>query len=104
MVITAVFRPRIADRPESARPVITWKPRRVPEFLPFAALRYATDDLESVIAPPYDVLSDAQVDELTSRSVHNIVRVDVPRGGPDRYDHAADTLRDWVTRRRAGRR
>ena len=69
----------------------------MPAFLPFAALRYAMDDLESVIAPPYDVLSDAQVDELTSRSVHNIVRVDVPRGGPDRYDRAAQTLRDWVT-------
>ena len=77
--------------------MITWKPRRVPEFLPFAALRYAMDDLESVIAPPYDVLSDAQVDELTSRSVHNIVRVDVPRGRADRYDRAAQTLRDWVS-------
>ena len=72
---------------------------RVPEFQPFAALRYATDDLESVVAPPYDVLSDAQVDELASRSAHNIVRVDVPRGGPDRYERAADTLQDWIASR-----
>ena len=31
-------------------------------FEPFAALRYAPGaDLDSVIAPPYDVLSDADV-------------------------------------------
>ena len=78
---------------------MTWKPRRVPEFLPFAALRYATDDLETVVAPPYDVLSDAEVDELAGRSDHNIVRVDVPRGGPDRYERAADTLQDWIADR-----
>ena len=70
----------------------------MPEFLPFAALRYATDDLDRVVAPPYDVLSDAQVDELADRSVHNIVRVDVPRGGPDRYQRAAETLGDWVAK------
>ena len=67
----------------------------MPQFVPFAALRYATDDLAAVIAPPYDVLSDADVDALEARSGHNIVRVDVPRGGPDRYTIAADTLQEW---------
>ena len=33
--------------------------------------------------------SDAQVDELQPRSPHNITYVDVPRGGEDRYDQAA---------------
>jgi uncharacterized protein (DUF1015 family) len=59
-------------------------------------LRYAADDLAAVVAPPYDVLSDAQVDELAGRSVHNIVRVDVPRGGADRYERAAETLQEWI--------
>ena len=36
----------------------------VPEFLPFRALRYAADDLAPLVAPPYDVLSDADVDAL----------------------------------------
>ena len=66
-------------------------------FEPFAALRYAPGaDLDSVIAPPYDVLSDADVDTLESRSPHNIVHVDVPRGGADRYQRAAEVLDAWV--------
>ncbi len=70
----------------------------MPRFEPFTALRYAIDDLESVIAPPYDVLSEADVDELESRSEHNIVHVDVPRerDGDGRYRAAGDRLRSWI--------
>jgi uncharacterized protein (DUF1015 family) len=68
----------------------------VPRFEPFAAIRYATDDFASVIAPPYDVLSDADVDAFEARSIHNIVRIDVPRGGADRYDLAAERMRAWL--------
>jgi uncharacterized protein (DUF1015 family) len=68
----------------------------VPRFEPFAAIRYATDDLASVIAPPYDVLSEADVDALEARSRHNVVRIDVPRGGEDRYDLAAKTMHGWL--------
>jgi uncharacterized protein (DUF1015 family) len=68
----------------------------VPEFLPFRALRYAAaDDLAALVAPPYDVLSDADVDALQAGSDHNITRIDVPRGGDDRYQRAADLLRAW---------
>jgi uncharacterized protein (DUF1015 family) len=68
----------------------------VPRFEPFAAIRYAADDLASVLAPPYDVLSDIDVDVLEARSPHNIVRIDVPRGGEDRYQLAAKTMRAWL--------
>jgi uncharacterized protein (DUF1015 family) len=68
----------------------------VPRFEPFAAIRYATDDLDSVIAPPYDVLSEADVDAFEARSPHNVVRIDVPRGGEDRYDLAAKTMHGWL--------
>ena len=68
----------------------------MPRFEPFAAIRYATDDLASVIAPPYDVLSEADVDALEARSRHNVVRIDVPRGGEDRYDFAAKTMHGWL--------
>ncbi|MFV0309459.1 MAG: DUF1015 family protein [Desertimonas sp.] len=69
----------------------------MPRFEPFRALRYApTTDLDAVIAPPYDVLSDADVDALEARDAHNIVHVDVPRGGDDRYRHAAERLRRWI--------
>jgi uncharacterized protein (DUF1015 family) len=67
----------------------------VPEFLPFHALRYAADDLAPLVAPPYDVLSDADVDALQAGSEHNITRIDVPRGGDDRYQRAADLLAEW---------
>jgi uncharacterized protein (DUF1015 family) len=76
--------------------VEAWNPYAVPRFEPFAAIRYAADDLASVIAPPYDVLSDADVDAFEARSIHNIVRIDVPRGGADRYDLAAETMRAWL--------
>jgi uncharacterized protein (DUF1015 family) len=68
----------------------------VPRFEPFAAIRYATDDLACLVAPPYDVLSDADVDALEARSPHNIVHIDVPRGGEDRYLFAAKTMQAWL--------
>lgn len=71
----------------------------MPRFEPFRALRYAATDLEELLAPPYDVLDDADVDALQARSAHNVTYVDVPRGGADRYDEAARTLATWVDER-----
>jgi uncharacterized protein (DUF1015 family) len=70
----------------------------VPRFTPFPALRYCDRHVDDLIAPPYDVLSDADLDELGARSRFNITHVDVPREsqGPDRYVQAAATLRDWI--------
>lgn len=69
----------------------------MPGFAPFRAFRYpAGTDLQAVIAPPYDVLSEADVDALAARDPHNIVHVDVPRGGDERYQAAAATLQDWL--------
>ena len=68
----------------------------MPRFEPFRALRFAATDLEPLLAPPYDVLDDDDVDALQARSAHNVTRVDVPRGGPDRYAEAARTLASWV--------
>ncbi len=68
-----------------------------PRFEPFRALRYpATADWSAVIAPPYDVLSDADVAALRARSPHNIVHVDIPAGRETgRYAAAARLLVDW---------
>ena len=71
----------------------------VARFVPFPAVHYAPDvDLSAVIAPPYDVLSDADVDSLEARSPHNIVHVDVPRerDGEGRYDAAGERFREWL--------
>jgi uncharacterized protein (DUF1015 family) len=72
-----------------------WKPYAVPRFEPFAAIRYATD-LAPVVAPPYDVLSDTEINSLEARSPYNVVRIDVPRGGEDRYQLAAKTMQAWL--------
>jgi len=72
---------------------------RVPRFEPFAALRYSPSlPLDLVVAPPYDVLSDADIEELLARHERNIVAVDVPRDldGAQRYDAAAERLAQWV--------
>lgn len=85
-------------RPGPGVPIRSANLGRVPRFEPFAALRYASSStpLPDLIAPPYDVLSDADVDALQARSEHNISYVDVPRGGEDRYTEAATRLEDWV--------
>lgn len=72
---------------------------QVPRFEPFAALRYdASLPLDDVAAPPYDVLSEADVDALLARHPRNIVSIDVPRDGdgPGRYDAAATRLGEWI--------
>jgi uncharacterized protein (DUF1015 family) len=71
----------------------------VARFLPFPVVHYAPDvDLGAVIAPPYDVLSEADLDALEARSPHNIVHVDVPRerDGEGRYDAAGERFRGWL--------
>ena len=54
--------------------------------------------LDLVAAPPYDVLSDADVDVLLARHPRNIVAIDVPRDadGPNRYHDAAKRLQAWI--------
>ena len=69
----------------------------MPRFDAFRALRYSPRvDLDAVVAPPYDVVSDSDVEELAARDEHNIVHVDVPRDGSDRYAEAGRRLRRWI--------
>jgi uncharacterized protein (DUF1015 family) len=67
---------------------------------PFRALHYDLDrvgGLQSVVAPPYDVIDAAQRAELLSRSPHNVVEIDLPEAadGGDPYAHAADVFAAW---------
>ncbi len=71
----------------------------MPRFEPFAALRYSpVEPLGDVDAPPYDVLSTADVEALLHRHRHNIVAVDVPleRDGPQRYETAGRLIAQWI--------
>jgi uncharacterized protein (DUF1015 family) len=72
----------------------------VAEVSPIQALRYdlAKVALADVVAPPYDVIDDAQRAELAARSPYNVVELDLPRdpNGGDPYEHAAELLREWT--------
>jgi uncharacterized protein (DUF1015 family) len=71
----------------------------VPRFEPFLGLRYDTSQvgLDDVVAPPYDVLTEAEREDLAVRHHANIVRIDVPpeADGPGRYERAALTFQQW---------
>ena len=54
-------------------------------------------DLARVLAPPYDVISEAQQRDLYERSPYNVVRLELGRDA-DRYATAQATLREWVDR------
>ncbi len=65
---------------------------------PLRALHYdpsVTGPLADVVAPPYDVIDSDQRAALIARSPFNIVALDLPRGEPDPYTAAAETLASW---------
>ncbi|MEO8093193.1 MAG: DUF1015 domain-containing protein [bacterium] len=71
------------------------------EVRPINALRYdlaTVGPLGDVVAPPYDVIDEAQRAELVKRSPFNAVEVDLPIApeGMDPYEHAAETLEAWT--------
>jgi uncharacterized protein (DUF1015 family) len=71
----------------------------VPRFEPFYALRFADNgNLGVYCAPPYDVLSDDDRQQLATQSVHNIVHVDLPVAAPpsDAYANASLLLQSWI--------
>ena len=72
----------------------------MPRFEPFYALRFADNgNLGVYCAPPYDVLSDDDRQQLATQSVHNIVHVDLPVAAPpsDAYANASLLLQSWIT-------
>ena len=50
------------------------------ELKQFSAVRYGerAGPLETLMAPPYDVISPSERDELAARSAHNVVRLTLP--------------------------
>jgi uncharacterized protein (DUF1015 family) len=61
---------------------------------PFRALRFDEDvagPLATLVAPPYDVISDEQREEYRKRSPHNVVRLTLP----DSEEQAAQDLAAW---------
>ena len=74
----------------------------MPDFFAFAGLRYDCDaagsGLDTLAAPPYDVIDEERRGALEAASPHNAVRLLLPRdehGEGDRYARAADALTGW---------
>lgn len=69
------------------------------EIRPFRGLRYdpaRAGRLDTLIAPPYDVISPAQQEALYAASPYNIVRIELSREeGEARYASAAALLAQW---------
>jgi uncharacterized protein (DUF1015 family) len=78
----------------------------VAEVSPFRGIHYdpALVQLDTVLAPPYDVISPELQLELYGRAMQNVVRVELGRdfaddlpGERDRYTRARDHLHAWLT-------
>ena len=75
----------------------------MPRVLPFRGVRYdpaRVREIARVTAPPYDMISPAEQEELYQRDPHNVVRLILGReqedGRPvDRYANAAASYRSW---------
>ncbi|HSW01836.1 MAG TPA: DUF1015 domain-containing protein [Sedimentisphaerales bacterium] len=75
------------------------------EVKPFRAFRFdprVVGDVGKCIAPPYDVISDAEREVLYRRSEHNIVRITRGKTTPsdngqhNQYTRAAEFLHKWI--------
>src|SRR5204863_4724246 len=68
---------------------------------PLYAVRYeprTAGALESLVAPPYDVIDQRMRTELTAKSPFNIVEIDLPvdPDGGDPYAKATNTFEAWL--------
>ena len=71
----------------------------MPRFYPFRGWRYNPEqvtDISQVIAPPYDVISPEEQEQLYVQSPYNFVRLILNQAlGEQRYQEAARILREW---------
>lgn len=66
---------------------------------PFKGVRYNLEKvlLKQVIAPPYDVIGKEFKKELQERCPHNVVNIDLPDGGDEKYDNAAKIYKNMLS-------
>ncbi len=71
----------------------------MPAIKPFKVIHYnpAQAELRDVVAPPYDVISPSEREELYSRHPFNAIRLILARE-EDPYGSAAERFREWMKR------
>lgn len=73
------------------------------QIRPFRGLRYTPEagPLEALVAPPYDVLSQAERDALAAKNPHNVVHLTLPEQKEDdrskyvKYQRSNAALMEW---------
>ncbi|MFH1904285.1 MAG: DUF1015 domain-containing protein [bacterium] len=68
---------------------------------PFRGIRYNKEkiqNLEKVVSPPYDVISEQEKRDYLNSSPYNIIRLILPDpdGGNDKYNSACNLLNQWL--------
>src|SRR5215472_1067934 len=94
---TSHERPATSDQPRATSDQQPATSKQMIDLRPFRALHYdpaRIGALADVIAPPYDVIDQAQLDRLYARSPYNVVRLILNRSA-NRYGAAATALADW---------
>lgn len=68
------------------------------EIKAFKGMRYTDSggSLNTLVCPPYDIMSDAQRESYIEKNPYNIIRLELPKGGDERYREAGDTLDKWL--------
>lgn len=70
------------------------------DIAPFRGLRYDLsrgDEPSTLLAPPYDVVSETERAALEARNPHNVIRLELPRGeGDEKYANARRLLDAWL--------
>ncbi|MCM1329655.1 MAG: DUF1015 domain-containing protein [Ruminococcus sp.] len=70
------------------------------EIKAFKGMRYtkAAGKLGSLVCPPYDIISEGERERYIKENPYNIIRLELPKGGEERYKEAGDTLKDWLNK------
>jgi|Deesub1362A_J573_1020465.scaffolds.fasta_scaffold00151_70 uncharacterized protein (DUF1015 family) len=72
------------------------------DILPFKGIRYALDEIEKVVSPPYDVISPEERDEYYSRHEKNVIRLILGKDeegdneSNNKYIRAREYLESWL--------
>ena len=68
------------------------------EIKPIRALRYTAKagELSTCVCPPYDIVSDKEYRSLCDGNPYNLIRLELPMGGEERYEEAGKLFRTWL--------
>jgi uncharacterized protein (DUF1015 family) len=69
---------------------------------PFHGMKFNTANAGAIgelVCPPYDIISPKQREEYIEKNQYNIIRLELPTGGDDRYKQAGELLKSWLDKK-----